>query len=217
MNTYDFPYDYLVIEGNIGAGKTTFCKMLNKEYSSNLILEEFDDNPFLPYFYEDPERFGFTVELFFMTERYKQLEKMLMNQGLFHNMTIADYAFVKTLLFARQNLKDGEYRLFKQMYDTLSNNFPQPNILVYFHRSVDILLVNIAKRGRTYETNISGDYLLKIQNSYFDYLRNILSIPVLIIDLKTLDFESNADHYDHLKYLLSKNYRPGVHRITLSP
>lgn len=217
MNTYDFPYDYLVIEGNIGTGKTTFCKMLNKEYSSNLILEEFDDNPFLPYFYEDPERFGFTVELFFMTERYKQLEKMLMNQGLFHKMTIADYAFVKTLLFARQNLKDGEYRLFKQMYDTLSTNFPQPSILVYFHRSVDILLSNIAKRGRSYETNISGDYLLKIQNSYFDYLRNILSIPVLIIDLKTLDFESNPDHYDHLKYLLSKTYRPGVHRITLSP
>src|SRR5690606_8922192 len=154
-----FPYHYICIEGNIGAGKTTFCRLIKEEYECNLILEEFDDNPFLPLFYKDPQRFAFTVELFFMTERYKQLQASLLNQNLFSTFTVSDYAFVKTLLFAKQNLIEEEFRIFQKLYHVFDQSFPKPDILIYFHRSVDVLQENIKKRGRTYETQISDDYL----------------------------------------------------------
>ena len=187
---------------------------MKSEYNCKLILEEFADNPFLPLFYENPERFAFTVELFFMTERYKQLQKDL-TQDLFYDFTLADYTFIKTLLFARQNLKDDEYRMFQKMFSVLHQSFPQPDIIVYFHRNVDSLQNNIQKRGRNYENLISSNYLEGIQNSYFDYFKNILSFPVLIIDLKDFDFIHNKSQYEHLKTLLKKEYRPGVHRISL--
>jgi deoxyguanosine kinase len=189
--------------------------MLRDEYNCRLILEEFDDNPFLPLFYKEPDRFAFTVELFFMTERYKQLQRSLVNQDLFREFTVSDYAFIKTLLFARKNLPEDEYRLFQKMFQVLNQTFPKPDILVYFHRNVDILLKNIHGRGRSYELDITAQYLTQIQNSYFEYFRNILSYPILIIDLNTVDFKSNAEHYEHVKYLISKDYKPGVHRISL--
>ncbi|HLO53203.1 MAG TPA: deoxynucleoside kinase [Saprospiraceae bacterium] len=210
-----FPYNYICIEGNIGAGKTTFCNLLKDEYNCTLILEEFDDNPFLPLFYKEPERFAFTVELFFMTERYKQLQKSLLNQDMFRSFTVSDYAFVKTLLFASKNLPDDELRLFQKMFTVLNQSFPKPDLLVYFHRNVDILQQNIKGRGRTYEKDITNDYLTSIQVAYFEYFRNILSYPILIIDLNTVDFKHNKDHYEHVKYLISKSYNPGVHRVSL--
>ncbi len=211
----DFPYNYISVEGNIGTGKTTFCEMVSREYNSKLILEEFTENPFLPLFYEDPDRFAFTVELFFMTERHKQLQKHLLHQDLFHQFTISDYFFMKTLLFARKNLSEEEYRLFQKMFNVLNQSFPTPDILVYFHRSIDILMDNIETRGRHYEKNISRDYLQKIQDSYFEYFRNILSFPILIVDLNEIDFVENKNAYNEIKLLLSKEYLPGVHRISL--
>ncbi|MBK6363391.1 MAG: deoxynucleoside kinase [Saprospiraceae bacterium] len=210
-----FPYNYICIEGNIGAGKTTFCKKIQTEYECNMILEQFDDNPFLPLFYKEPERFAFTVELFFMTERYKQMQANLLNQNLFSQFTISDYAFVKTLLFAKKNLVEEEFRLFQNLYHVFDQTFPKPDLLVYFHRNVNVLQEKIKKRGRVYETEISDDYLLQVQNAYFEYFRNILSYPVLIIDVDMLDFENNNVHYEQLKYLLTKKYNPGVHRISL--
>lgn len=118
--------------------------MIKTEYNCKLILEQFADNPFLPLFYNDPTRYAFTVELFFMTERYKQLQNEL-TQDLFYDFTIADYTFIKTLLFARQNLKDDEYRMFQKMFNVLSQNFPNPDLLVYLHRDVDLLQSNIKK------------------------------------------------------------------------
>jgi deoxyguanosine kinase len=178
-------------------------------------LEEFGDNPFLPLFYEDPQRFAFTVELFFMTERHEQMERNLLNQDLFHEFTVADYTFVKTLLFASKNLSDEKYRLFQKMFQVLNQSLPKPDILVYFHRNVDILLDQIKKRGRDYEKHITAEYLTEIQNAYFEYFRNILSFPILIIDLNTLDFVANPSHYEQVKYLISKKYNPGVHRVSL--
>lgn len=215
MKDLEFPYNYICIEGNIGAGKTTFCRLIKKEYECNLILEEFDDNPFLPLFYKEPDRFAFTVELFFMTERYKQMQACLLHQNLFSQFTISDYAFIKTLLFAKKNLVEEEFRLFQNLYSVFDQNFPKPDILVYLHRNVEVLQEKIKKRGRQFETEISDDYLLKIQNAYFEYFRNILSFPVLIIDINTIEFEHNPTHYEHLKYLLTKKYQPGVHRISL--
>jgi len=211
----DFPYHYICIEGNIGAGKTSFCKQIKEEYNCDLILEQFADNPFLPYFYKEPERYAFTVELFFMTERYKQLQYSFQARNIFTDFVLSDYAFIKNLLFARQNLPEDEYRMFTKMFNVLLQGFPQPELMVYFHRSIDYLMDSIAKRGRNYETHITPEYLQKIQDSYFEYFRNILSYPVLIIDLGNLDFVSNTSHYEAIKSLLTKKYQPGVHRISL--
>lgn len=211
-----FPYNYIVVEGNIGSGKTTFCEKIAAESSCNLILEEFDDNPFLPMFYKNPEQFAFTVELFFMTERYKQLEKYLVNRNIFDSFTLADYAFVKTLLFARHNLAESEYKMFTQMFRVLDQAFPKPDIIFYFHRSVDYLLRSIAKRGREYEKDIKKEYLERVQNSYFDYFKNEFEVPIVIIDLKDIDFKDNDVNYQYVKDIMSKSYRPGVHSVALS-
>lgn len=189
--------------------------MLKEEYNCRLILEEFGDNPFLPLFYENPQRFAFTVELFFMTERHEQMERNLLNQDLFHDFTLADYTFIKTLLFARKNLTSEKFRLFQKMFQVLNQSLPKPDILIYFHRNIDLLLENIKSRGRDYEKNITENYLTEIQNSYFEYFRNILSFPVVIIDLNNVDFVKDPNHYEQVKYLISKKYNPGVHRISL--
>ncbi len=210
------PYNYICIEGNIGSGKTTFCEMMKKENNCTLILEEFDDNPFLPMFYENPEKFAFTVELFFMTERHKQMSSILSVRNIFDDFVLGDYFFLKTLLFARKNLSEEEFRLFQKIFQVLNANFKQPDLVVYFHRHVDILKENIDKRGRPYEMNISKDYLTTVQNSYFEYFRNVLSYPVLILDLKDINFVENKNYFDFLRSLLTKEYRPGVHRISLN-
>ncbi len=215
MSNIQLPYHFISIEGNIGAGKTSFCHMLSEEYQCKLILEEFNNNPFLPLFYKEPERYAFTLELFFMTERFKQLQANANAQDLFNPLTVSDYFFTKTLLFAKKNLIEEEYKLFQQLYSVLSKSIPKPEILIYFHRSTDILMKNIKKRGRAYEADITEKYLQKVQDSYFEYFRGILSFPILIIDLNTIDFVENRNHYQEVKLLISKKYRPGVHRITL--
>lgn len=211
-----FPYRYIAIEGNIGAGKTSFCEMMDKEYNLSLILEQFDDNPFLPYFYKNPDQYAFTVELFFMTERYKQLQRSLVVHDMFNDFILSDYFFMKTLLFARKNLKEDEYKMFQKLYNALAGSFPQPDLLVYFHRNIDILKSHIRKRGRDYEVFITPEYLQKVQDSYFEYFRNVLTFPVLIIDLDQINFVDFPKHYEHVKSLLKKKYNPGVHRVSLS-
>ena len=210
------PYNYICIEGNIGSGKTSLVELLAEETQGRIILESFADNPFLPLFYQDPERYAFTVELFFMTERYKQLQQDLATPDLFNKYIISDYLFIKSLLFARKNLEAEEYKLFQMLFTVLNNNFQKPDILIYLHRDTPYLLDNIKLRNRAYEQEITADYLLMIQNSYFEYLRNIISFPVLILDLKDMDFVRNPKNYETLKFLLSKKYLPGVHRMSLT-
>ena len=209
------PYKYICVEGNIGTGKSTFVEMIHREYQCELILEQFEDNPFLPYFYQDRERYAFSVELFFMTERYKQLQRKLLTQGLFHEFTIADYSFVKSLLFAKNNLIEEEYRLFQKMWSVLNNSFPKPDIFVYFHRDVDTLVKFINKRGRPYERLIKSAYLKEIQDTYFDYFKNILTFPVVILDLAEIDFVEDRHSYEAIKQIMARDYLPGVHRISL--
>ena len=216
MSQKTFPYRYVSIEGNIGSGKTSLVDKLSTDYNGKQILEQFADNPFLPLFYQDPERYAFSVELFFMTERYKQLQKDLTSGDLFQQYIFSDFFFVKSLLFARQNLGREEYKLFQMLFSVLSNTFADPDILVYLHRDTEYLLSNIKMRNRPYEQEIEAEYLLKIQNSYFEYLRNITSFPVLILDIKDMDFVGSETHYETIKFLVSKKYNPGVHRMTVS-
>ncbi len=216
MSQKIFPYRYVSIEGNIGSGKTSLVDKLSSEFGAKQILEQFADNPFLPLFYQDPERYAFSVELFFMTERYKQLQKDLSAGDLFQQYIFSDFFFTKSLLFARQNLAQEEYKLFQMLFSVLSNTFTDPDILVYLHRDTEYLLSNIKSRNRPYEQEIEADYLIKIQNSYFEYLRNITSYPVLILDIKDMDFVGSETHYETIKFLVSKKYQPGVHRMTVS-
>lgn len=210
-----FPHSFVAVEGNIGAGKTTFCNMIANNYGCKLILEQFTDNPFLPFFYENQERYAFPVELFFMTERHKQLQELLSQGELFQDLIVSDYFFIKTLLFAKNNLNAEEYRLFQRLFYVLNATFRKPDILVYLHRSVDNLLKNISKRGRDFEKDIKPEYLLSLQNAYFEYFKTEKEIPILIIDLEDLSFSQEGEVFKHLIELVGGDYSKGVNRINL--
>ena len=175
-----FPHGFIAIEGNIGAGKTTLCKMLEDDFDCRLILEQFTDNPFLPEFYKNPDRYAFPVELFFMTERHKQLQESLSQRELFPKLVVSDYFFIKTLLFAKNNLNNEEYRLFQRLFHTLNASFSKPDLLVFLHRTVPDLLSNIQKRGRDIEKNIRPDYLKSLQEAYFNFFKLEKDLPIQI-------------------------------------
>lgn len=209
-----FPYHYICIEGNIGSGKTSFCKQLAKEYEVELILEQFSDNPFLPHFYENPARYALPVELFFMTERYNQLTERLNSGHLFSPLIIADYFFDKTRLFARNNLNEMEFKLFQQIYETLAPNLPTPEIVFYIHRPVEQLKNQIIQRGRKVEQQITTQYLRSIQDVYFDYFRMDMDYPVVIVNAENLHFTESEEDFQKLFQLLEKKYHKGVNRVS---
>lgn len=206
---------YLVIEGNIGAGKTTLATMLAQELNAKLILEQFADNPFLPQFYKNPERYSFPLELSFLAERYKQLNVDLRTGSLFQNLTIADYFFMKSLIFAQNTLTGDELQLYKQIFSIIYNTLPKPNLYVYLHLSTDKLLQNIKKRGRDYEQTITADYLNNLTQGYFDFFKQHPDYTFLVIDTSNLDFVANAKDYLKIKQVIfDKSYNKGVNRVT---
>lgn len=208
-------YHFIAIEGNIGAGKTTLCHQLAEHYGCALILEQFTDNPFLPPFYEQPERYAFPVELFFMTERHKQLLEHFSQPDLFRSFTVADYFFVKTLLFAKNNLSEEEFRLFQRLFQVLNATFPKPDLLLYLHRPVEVLLRQIKKRGRNIEQNISPAYLAEIQEAYFDFLKTESDTPVVVLELGDVDFQDNKDAFYAIAEVISKKRPPGIQFLHL--
>ncbi|MEN0002645.1 MAG: deoxynucleoside kinase [Bacteroidota bacterium] len=215
MATTTFPHRFIAIEGNIGAGKTTISTLLAEDAGCKLILEQFTDNPFLPFFYDNPERYAFPVELFFMTERHKQLQEELSQTDLFQHGIISDYFFIKTLLFAKNNLQDEEYRLFQRLFHILNTKAPKPDLLVYLHRSIDRLIYNINKRGRDFEEDIDPNYLLQLQYAYFDYFKATDDLPILILDIEEVDFLQSKQHYRQLIELLSASYTTGIHHFKI--
>ena len=207
-------YKFITIEGNIGVGKTTFSKMLAEELGYRIVLEEFADNPFLPKFYNQPERYAFSLELFFMAERYRQLGD-LREQDLFSKGIVSDYFFVKSKLFAENNLSDDELLLFNRLSDIALRNLPKPDLIIYLHSDVKRLQENIKKRGRTYEQNISNDYLSDIQNKYFDFFKKHIEFPVLIVDVSEVDFVNQKDIFQRLVALTTKSHQMGINRISI--
>ncbi len=206
---------FIAIEGNIGAGKTTLSRRLAAEHNRRLILEEFSDNPFLPPFYREPERYAFPVELFFMAERHKQLQAELAQSDLFTNGVIADYIFVKTLLFARNTLPEEEFRLFSRLFKVMDAGFPNPDLIVYLDRPIEALQANIAKRGREYEQAMKDDYLRSVQQAYFNYFGTQQEHPVLILELGTKNFEEDEAVYASMVSLMAASYPVGVTKITV--
>ena len=215
MKSESLAYPYIVIEGNIGVGKTTFCRKLQEKYDARLILEQFSENPFLPFFYENPERHAFSVELFFMTERHRQLQEELIQGDLFNQQIISDYIFIKTLLFAKNNLNEEEYRLFNRLFHVLNAHFKKPDLVVYLHRPVPNLLHQIKKRGRSFEMEINTTYLENIQKAYFDFFKMDPEYPILVVGIDDLDFEKDNHAFELLNKLLLQNYEPKVHYINL--
>ena len=203
------PYKHIAIEGNIGSGKTTLATMLAKEYKLKLILEEFAENPFLPKFYNSPEKHAFPLELFFMAERYYQLKK-LKEQDLFQPIIVSDYFFVKSKLFAQNNLKHDEMQLFNRLFDIMFSSLTKPDVLVYLYAEIFRLQSNIKNRGRDFEQNISNGYLQDIQDKYLDYLRKQNDFPVLLLDVTDVDFVRDIGVYKSIKDLLKVVREKGV-------
>jgi deoxyadenosine/deoxycytidine kinase len=207
-------HPYIVVEGNIGAGKTSLVQLLSKKYNGRSVLEGFSDNPFLPKFYEDPKRYAFAVEMSFLSDRYHQLNTELLQQSLFNENTFSDYSLSKSLIFARSNLEKDEFDLFQKMYHVMMSNLPKPDLLVYLHRDIEELQLNIHKRGREYELNIKDDYLLKIQESYFQYLKQ-QNQKMLILDIKGLDFISDVNVFDRICYAIDNQHDTNLKKVIL--
>jgi len=208
-------YKFVVIEGNIGAGKTTLATMLAKDYNARLVLENFKENPFLPKFYKDTEKHAFPLELFFMAERYHQLKKQK-KQDLFQSISIADYFFVKSKLFAQNNLQKDEQQLFNSLFNIMSSSLPKPDLLVYLYADVSRLQTNIKKRGRSFEQKITNEYLQNIQDRYLDYLRKQTYFPVLVLDTSNVDFKEDEKVYEAIRVLLDETYAIGVRHFNLA-
>lgn len=207
-------YNFITIEGNIGAGKTTLAHLLSKHFNARLILEEFADNPFLPKFYENKEQYAFPLELFFMAERYKQLKEMLQTKDLFHNLTISDYLFTKCLLFAKVNLAEEEFLLYQKLFEIINPQLIQPDLLIYLHAPITKLHENIKKRNRPYEQSIDSDYLFSLQQTYTQYIKQH-NIKTLFIDASQADFLGNEKHLNTVLEALEKDYENGQNYLML--
>jgi deoxyadenosine/deoxycytidine kinase len=209
-------YNYVVIEGNIGAGKTTLARRISDQFNARLILEHFADNPFLPKFYKEPEKYSFALELSFLAGRYKQLQEELVPQDLFKAFTVADYYFMKSLVFAASTLTGDEYNLYRQIFYIIYGSLPKPDIYVYLHLNPDRLIQNIEKRGRIYEKSITKEYLQKIQDSYFTFFKQNPENKYLVIDVNRIDFVENEGHYNKIiDTIFYDNYPVGLNKVIL--
>ncbi len=213
--TKKLKYDYIVIEGNIGTGKTSLATRVSKDFNTRLILERFAENPFLPLFYEQQNRYAFPLELSFLADRYQQLKDELASPELFQQQTVSDYILSKSLIFANITLKNDENTLYQRLFHIINPHLPKPDLLVYLHKDVPLLKKNIASRGRSYEQNIEEEYLKKLEVGYWDYFRQQKGIRILVIDTNEVDFVNNESDYHQLVDLIQSEYEPGIHRIIL--
>jgi len=209
---------YIAIEGVIGAGKTTLAQMLAERLGARLALEQFDENPFLPKFYEDPEHYAFQTQMFFLLNRYKQQQEFF-QVDLFHRYVVSDYIFEKDKIFAYLTLRDDELRLYENVLSTIERNIPQPDLVIYLQSSVERLMANIKKRGRPMEQNITEDYIKELNEAYNYFFFRYKSTPLLIVKATDLDFVNNPDDFEILfEQIVRPNkapveyYNPSVQR-----
>lgn len=202
---------FIIVEGNIGTGKTSLAKRFASDWDFKLILEEFEDNSFLPKFYEDQRRYAFPLELSFLASRFNQLKNQLLQTDLFSAGVVSDYAMLKCLVFSRNNLDNDEYTLYQKLFDIIQPQLPKPDLLIYLHKGVDKLQENIRKRGRSYEQNIPSDYLKSLEEGYFDYFRLKVDFPVVIVESESLDFLLNDADYHLLLEIAQTHFPKGVH------
>lgn len=208
-------YNYIAVEGNIGAGKTTLATKISELFNGKLILEQFEGNPFLAKFYENQEKYAFPLELSFLAERYQQLKRELANQELFSHFTISDYFLNKSLIFARKTLNSDEYHLFLTLFNIMNANLPKPDLLIHLFVETPRLQKNIRIRGREYEQQIPDEYLMKIQESYLDYLKQQPQLRILLLDINMLDFVQNKTDFDKIISAMDHDYPKGITTVIL--
>lgn len=208
-------YNFIAIEGNIGAGKTSLATLIANDFNAKLILEQFEDNSFLPKFYKEPDKYAFPLEMSFLASRFQQLKDQLGPQDLFKSFTISDYYIVKSLIFAQKTLAEDEFGLYTRFFNIILHQLPRPDLFVYLHVKTGKLHENIKIRGRSYEQNIKERYLEKIQEGYFEFMKQQSKLPILIIDTNNIDFVHNEDDYHKVVAVIDKKHMPGVHRILL--
>ena len=191
-------YNYIAIEGNIGAGKTTLANKIAEDFNAKIVLERFADNPFLPKFYEDNERYAFPLEMSFLADRYQQLSDDLAQFDLFKNFIVSDYYIFKSLIFAQVTLQKEEYFLYRKMFDIMYKEISKPDLYIYLYQNTPRLLENIKKRGRDYEQNIAPAYLDKIHKGYATFINTEENLNTLIIDVSDKDFLSIPSDYKEI-------------------
>ena len=186
---------FLAIEGNIGAGKTSLAKRIADDFNAKIVLERFADNPFLPKFYKDPMRYAFPLEMSFLADRYQQFTDDTSQFDLFKNFMVSDYDVYKSLIFAQITLQKDEFSLYRKIFNSMYSNVKKPDLYVYLYQNTERLLENIKKRGRSYEQEIAPDYLEKINQGYSDFIKGLHEQRTAIIDISALDFVQNEGDY----------------------
>lgn len=204
---------YVAIEGNIGAGKTSLVKALGKRWDCKLLLEQFEDNPFLPSFYENPEKYAFPLEMSFLAERYQQISRSVQQTDLFADLVLADYMPHKSLIFAGKTLDHAEYGVYKKMHQLLYVQLPQPDIVIYIHRPLSVLRKQIEERGRVFEKEIKSSYLESLEEGYFEYFRGRPELVTLVVEPAGDRYAWDSEFHQRIEDLLEWNWSPGLHVV----
>ncbi len=207
---------YLVIEGVIGAGKTTLARLLAERFDARLVLEEFEENPFLANFYEDRERWAFQTQLSFLASRFRQQQNLL-KRDLFHHLVISDYAFDKDRIFAHLNLEGDERQLYETLYTLMQPSTPVPDLIVYLQSTTERLLQNIRQRGRSYERNMDPGYIDTLNKAYNHYFGHFTASPLLIINATNIDFVKNPEDLEALVRQIMSIQPPGTTYFNPTP
>lgn len=191
-------FDYIAIEGVIGAGKTTLAELLAERHQGRLVREQFEENPFLPKFYEDRQRYAFQTQLAFLASRFKQ-QQALSSKDLFHQMVISDYLFEKDRIFARLNLDEDELGLYDTIYNIMTGIAVKPDLIIFLQSSVESLMKNIKKRGREYEKQISEEYLYELNEAYNHFFYHYNKTPLIIINSSDIQFDQRPDYLEYVE------------------
>jgi len=211
--TSNIPYRHIVIEGGIGAGKSTLARAIAAHLDSAPLLEPFADNPFLEQFYLDPERYAFPVELSFLALRYKQVKAALTARTLFRDALVADYLFAKSDLFAKITLPKTEYTLFRNLYDVMAEGMPQPELILYLKPGAARQQAQIAARGRSYEQDIDVDYLARLEKAYERHFKSARGSRVIWVDTSEIDFVARPEDLTKIIEVARQPWKVGVHKV----
>lgn len=188
---------YIAIEGVIGAGKSSLAQLLSEKLKAKLIMEQFEENPFLEKFYEDRKRFAFQTQMFFLINRYQQ-QQQLKQQDLFSNITVSDYIFDKDKIFAYLNLSGEEVKLYENIFPLLERDIPKPDLVIFLQTGIDRLMANIKLRGRKFEKNLTRQYLVELSEAYNNFFFKYNNSPLLIVNTTDIDFVNNRQDFDEL-------------------
>ena len=213
MSNSLLPYSYIVIEGNIGAGKTSLAEILSRKFNTHLVLESFAENTFLPQFYEHPERYAFPLEMSFLAERYQQIRQEQERATASGKVLIGDYIFEKSMLFAKVTLKGAELELFNRFYNLINASLQRPDLILYLDKNTNKLLENINKRGRSYEQQISSEYLNDISKTYLRHFHDTNNQRVVILESDNIDFVNEPNDLKKVIDLITHPLENRLHRI----